>query len=341
MRTISNVTRRLDFQIIHALQLHPRVSWAALAAILNVDPSTLSRRWNRLVADGLVWTTCQYREEFSRRGAPAVALVEVSCAPGRREEVIARFVCMSRLVSVHCTSGSRALYLTMSGTDVLDVDRFVDEQVLRVPGVTGSQTHHVRRMFQNGSAWRLRALDRDQVRALTDGLPPRGAWQQPTPLDLSIVRALQADVRRPVAEVQREVGRSPASVSRGIDRLLAADWARWRVDFAHQLFGWSASAMLWMSVRHSELDGVAAACRLMPQVRLCASVTGVANLTASLWLREISELDEIEGKLTTVFPNLQIVDRWVIPRVAKRTGHILDRDGRKVEHVPAAVPAET
>jgi DNA-binding Lrp family transcriptional regulator len=335
------VNRVLDFQIIHALQIQPRVSWAALGTILNVDASTLSRRWNRLVADGLVWTTCQYREEYSRLGAPSVALVEVVCSPGRREEVIAEFVRMPRLVSVHCTSGSRDLYLTMWGTDVLDVACFVDEQVLTVPGVVASQTHHVRRLFQNGSAWRLRSLDRDQVRALTDMLPLPSGGQVPTAADLRILQALQADTRRPVSDVQREVGRSLASVSRAIDRLQAVDWARWRVDFAHQLLGWRASAMLWMSVRHSELDSVAAVCRLMPQVRLCASVTGVANLTASLWLREISDLDEIEGKLTTVFPNLQITDRWMVPRVAKRTGHILDRDGRKVEYVPGALPADS
>ena len=48
----------LDLQIINALQIHPRVSWAQLGRILRVDPSTISRRWSVLTKERQVWTSC-------------------------------------------------------------------------------------------------------------------------------------------------------------------------------------------------------------------------------------------------------------------------------------------
>ncbi|PPF50901.1 hypothetical protein C5B94_15100 [Clavibacter michiganensis] len=97
--------------------------------------------------------------------------------------------------------------------------------------------------------------------------------------------------------------------------------------------------MIWLSVAQAEMEKVAAALRLFPQLRMCASVTGQANLVASLWLRNLEELDDIESKLTRVFQNLRIVDRWVVPRVAKRTGHLFDDEGRWSSFVPMGLDA--
>ena len=50
-----------DLSLVHALQINPRVTWTRLARILEVDASTLTRRWTRLTREGLAWFTCYPR----------------------------------------------------------------------------------------------------------------------------------------------------------------------------------------------------------------------------------------------------------------------------------------
>ncbi|QTX03834.1 Lrp/AsnC family transcriptional regulator [Agromyces archimandritae] len=333
----------LDFELMNALQLAPRIPWAQLAPILNSDPSTLSRRWHRLVDDHVVWTTCVYAAvpahgsqvplEMRVRGA----IVEIVCAPGRREAVIRAMSELSHISSVHCTSGARDLYLTIFAPGLLAIDRYVDGLGDVIDGILATRTHYIRTTFQDGASWRLNALAPRQRRALEASLPDPIARAVPTRAHLELIEALSRDVRRPVSAVSAEFGKSLAAVSRGIDTLLGAPWVRWRVDFAHNLVGWDASATIWLAVPQAELEKVAASLCLLPQVRWCASVAGPANLMASLWLRDLDELDDIEGKLTKVFPRLTITDRWLTPRIAKRLGNVLDDSGRWERFVPTNV----
>ncbi|GHE84050.1 AsnC family transcriptional regulator [Amycolatopsis deserti] len=324
----------LDLQIINAVQIHPRVSWAQLGRVLRVDPSTISRRWSALTESRQVWTCCYECDDVL--GVPAglvSAIVEVRCAPGQRGAVIAELVRQGPVFSVSCTSGPRDLYLLISTDTLLSMDRYVDERISVVPGVTGTRTHYLRTIYIEGSKWRLRALDAGQVAAL-ETMRPSDPPAQRKPAYQPLIEALATDVRRTAAELQAELGRSVSVIARDIDAVLAAGWVRWRVDFAHTLLGWQAGAMLWLDVPHPELDRVVASLRTLHNVRLCGSVTGSANLAVWLWLRDLQELDEIESRLAVAYPRVRIRDRWIVPRIAKRTGYTLDLDSRWLDHVP-------
>nr|WP_255221454.1 AsnC family protein [Rhodococcus wratislaviensis] len=49
------VLDEIDYQIAHALQIAPRAPWGAVSEALQVSPVTASRRWDRLVQDGVAW----------------------------------------------------------------------------------------------------------------------------------------------------------------------------------------------------------------------------------------------------------------------------------------------
>ena len=323
----------LDLQILSAVQVNPRISWTRLASILSVDASTISRRWNRMTEERVVWTTC-FAAPRPEGAHPRYAFIELNCAPGRREDLIEALTGERRVYSVNCTSGSRDLFLVISGLGLAALDRFIDERITSLPGVTGSRTHFVQAIHLDGPSSRLHRLDGEQIEAVRRTLPARDRAVPMTPAYLELIAALAGDVRRPVSDVQRQVGRSLSSVSRGIETLLRADWARWRVDLAHDLMGWAAEAMVWLRADHPDIDHVVASIVSMPHIRLCASVVGEANLVASFWLKDLPELEEIERRLLRKNLRLRVVDRWIIPRVAKRTGHVLDREGRWHHFVP-------
>jgi DNA-binding Lrp family transcriptional regulator len=322
----------LDFQIINALQIHPRVSWAQLGKILRVDASTISRRWSALTTQRQVWTTC-YEGGPQSPEQTISALVEIRCVPGRRGDVIAELGRQGPIFSVHCTTGARDLYVMISTHTLLAMDRYIDEHIAVIPGIIATRTHYLRTIYIEGSNFRLHELSPAQVTAL-EHLRPKDPPRERKPVHDEIVAALATDVRRTAAELQKKLGRSISVISRDIDAVLAAHWVRWRVDFAHTLLGWSAAAVLWLNVPHSDLERITAALRQLDNVRLCASITGEANLAVFLWLRDLRELDSIEGRVASVFPNVMIKDRWIVPRIAKRTGYILDHDSRRLRFVP-------
>ncbi|WP_461031747.1 Lrp/AsnC family transcriptional regulator [Streptomyces mayteni] len=325
----------MDFAIINALQINPRVSWARLGQILTIAPSTLSRRWSRVTRERRVWSSCFHAVNEQLRDL-ATAVVEIGCLPGRRESVIELLSGHPPVVSVHCTSGGRDLVLTVSLPTRIAVDRYVDEVIARVPGVRQLETSYFRRVFKPGSDWRPHALTAAQARAVAETLPTATSDPRPNAFLLELVALIGDEVRRPISELRPRVGRSLSAVSRGVDALLVASWVNWRIDFSHELGGWE-ELMLWFDVPQSELDDVAAALRRFPQLRWCSSMTGASNLIATVCVRDLVELDEIEGALAERFPRARVTDRCVVPRIAKRMGHVIGYDGRLERYVPFTV----
>lgn len=334
----------LDYEIVNAVQISPRISWTQLSGIVQADVSTLSRRWKNLVDSRLVWTTCFFMESPATVVDPGLALprrraiVEVDCYPGKREETIREVTALPQVTSAYTTSGDRDLYLLVTAADLLTMDRYVDALGTTVPGIARTRTHHIRRRFKDGTEYRIPALSADQAAAVRRTLPDTPRRTTPNPATVALIDALSGDVRLPVSEISACTGRSASSVSRGIEALLQAEWVRWRVDFAYNLMGWEGSALLWMAVPPAEMTGVAGCLAGMPQVRMCSSVTGRANLVASLWLRTLEELDVVESRLSREFPRAHILDRWVVPRALKRVGHVFDADGRWQRYVPFDTP---
>lgn len=95
---------------------------------------------------------------------------------------------------------------------------------------------------------------------------------------------------------------------------------------------------LWMSVPQDSLPVVAAALSRHPAVRLCASTVAPDNLVATLWMRELSDLDGIELSLRRRFPDAQVTDRWMVTRVVKRMGTLFGDNRRRSGYVPVPLP---
>ncbi len=327
----------IDFLLVNALQRHPRISWSALEDVLDVDASTLSRRWGRLVAEGLAWTTCYSLTSRERSGMPAsaCAFIEVDCAAGRREDVIDAVAQHPGTLNVECTSGSHDLLLTVVLDTAASIDAYVAGALGQTPGVTGTRTHYARTIVKDGSSWQLDVLREDQRRQV-DAIRGRLADvpDAPTATLQRVLEALRDDVRRPASAVATEVGRSVATVGRAIAQLMQADWVRTRIEFPHDRVGWDATTMLTFVVPPAQVASVAASIALLPQVRLCAEILGRANILLTLWLRDFAELDEVEARLFRAFPGLEVAGRQLIPRTAKRLGHVIGSDGRGAGFVP-------
>ncbi|ALJ21858.1 Lrp/AsnC family transcriptional regulator [Microbacterium sp. No. 7] len=327
----------VDRLLVSALQIHPRIAWSRLESIISVEATTLSRRWARLVDAGLAWTSCRLTNSNEARGpipASVLAFVEIDCEAGRREQVIDVLSRNRFVMSLDCTTGSRELFAGIVMENVGRIDEYLSSEISPVPGVRATRMHVVRRLYKDGTDWRMDALRPRQVHAVEAA---RGrvhdAPEQPGKLHMEIVRAMGGDVRRSCSDLAAEVGRSVSTVNRAMNQIVHADWARLRVDIAHAHFGYGATAMILYSVPQTQIDQMGAALRRLPEVRLCCALVGRANLGVLLWMRSIEDLHDIEVAASHSFPDATAIDRWMVPRVAKRLGHLIGPDGRRVRYL--------
>jgi len=337
----------IDFQLINALQIAPRMSWQALAPVLRTDTSTVSRRWARLRDSGLAWTTCYVlpqRIQVPTSGQPlraSTAMVELRCSPGLRESIVAALAQIPMVVNIEYTSGPRELAITVSASSPSEIDAFVASTIAPLDGVISTSVQFTRTMYREGSEFDLGVLSASQRRMVQAHLQTETvvAPATPSPLTDRVIRALQPNVRRPAAEIAEELDISVAVARRVIAQLMHTDWVRMRADFAHDVVGFNASVLLWLSVPQDQLQSVAINLALMPSARLASSMLGPSNLILMLWMKELDELDDIELKLLRVFPQTRVMDRWMIPHVPKRMGTLFDESGHRTGYVNVPLPA--
>jgi hypothetical protein len=111
--------------------------------------------------------------------------------------------------------------------------------------------------------------------------------------------------------------------------------ASFRCEVAEGVSGWPISATYFASVPADNLDSTARMLAAIPEVRLCAAVSGgLANLVVTVWLRSLADSQRLEALLTERFPTLVINDRATALRIPKRIGWRLDPAGRPLHPIP-------
>ncbi|HEX6357692.1 Lrp/AsnC family transcriptional regulator [Actinophytocola sp.] len=322
----STTLDEVDRALVNVLQVAPRASWTEVGAALAINPATVARRWTRLHDSGLARVTA-YPNLAAWARHRCMAFVDVDCDPAGRDGVVARLVRVPRIVSVTIASSGRDLYLTVLAPDLAELST----TVLGVTGVRGTRTHLVTRLFTEGATWRLDALDSEQRAALH----PRSKAAAVLPdADRDLLLAM-SDGRRSVAEVAERTGTSTSTARRRMVRALRDGTLSLRCETTQRATGWPVAASFWARVPPHELRDVAAGLVGLPEIRMCAAVTGVDNLVISLWLRSLADSQRFEEQLSTRFPTLAVTDRTIALRATKRMGCLLAPSGHIREVVPA------
>ncbi len=120
-------------------------------------------------------------------------------------------------------------------------------------------------------------------------------------LDLKILTILDADARRPYAEIARELGVSQPTIADRIRRLEVRGIVRGAMlCMDHSRLGFNISAFVRLRAKPSHKHTLGETARAMPQVIEMHSVTGDDCMVARVVARSVAELSEILQRLTTV-----------------------------------------
>lgn len=315
-----------ELELIHALQIAPRVPWTLAAEILDAHPAVLSQRWERLRSTGIVWIAAQ---PTGRPRQQVTCLSELACTPHSRERVIQSLVAMPEVFSIDTLSKNHQLGLTMVGESMSDMTNKTFASISNLPGVTSMQSSFSVQMHLTARNWRLRALDRKQIASLN----AIDAEQSHTDTSVAvreehrpILSLLQHNARCTAADVARATGLSAASARRQLSRVLHSDILTLRCDMAQAFSGYPVTAQWYARIPASQHASAAKALALTPNMRMVSTTTGKANMMIAMWLASVNDLLDAELALEAAVPGIELSESSLLMSPAKRLGWILRPD---------------
>ncbi|WP_157416576.1 Lrp/AsnC family transcriptional regulator [Agromyces allii] len=325
----------LDLQILHALQVEPRVPWTALAPILGSDPATLARRWARIERAGFAWlTTLPGSADES-----AAAIIEFSCAPGQATRTAEELSLDPSVYSIDLTSGRRDLVATLVAPNDAELAEAVIERFGRLTGVRSVQSHIVNLTLRLGSNWTVRALSDAQVDRIPAPRPPRAGSARhvdPTVVE-GMRRVLERDGRASYGTIAERLGISPQRAGDYLARLRQTDRLLIRADVSGPYSTWPIVSWFFIQAPTATIESSAAKLAEMPEVQFATVVTGPYNVIVAVSSKSRAEVVRREADLERSLPGARIVDRSMVLRVHKHLGRLISPEGFATgESIPLA-----
>ena len=337
-----------DLALINALQIAPRISWADAAGVLGVHATTLAARWDRLQAAGAAWITAHLIGDPKQM---CLAFVDVDCEMSLRDDVTAALAAIPEMVTVEEAASNRDLMLTVI-TPTLE--EFSGPRGAAVQGNPGPA--EVPDVAVHPAALRRRCLAAQRSGQGAAG-GPAGAGAGPRPPARPRPRpgcAAAAEPPGPDAVPgpgraghrgghRPRLGRSPATVQRQLNRVLASGLLSFRCEMAQKYSGYPVTCQWFANVPPGQHEAAAAELRGLRNVRLSASTTGRTNFVIIMWLHSLADVMNAELALQQRIPEIELVESAVMLSTAKRVGWMLNPDSTAsgAVVVPAAELAPT
>ncbi|WP_067502686.1 Lrp/AsnC family transcriptional regulator [Actinoplanes sp. TFC3] len=317
---------RLDRQILHGLQLAPRVPFARLAAVLAVSEQTVARRYQRMRSHGIARVF-----GVATHAGATDWMLRLTCRPGTAAATADALARRPDTSWVAISAGSTEL---TCGVSVGDDQPGLLDHLPRSANVLALNAHQVlHRFVGRGEADWITAGDRledDQRRQLLADEPPEapGDPAELTDDDRPLLTALGHDGRASFAALAEATGWTQRRAALRLTALTAAGLIRFDIDIAGVALGLRSVTTLWFTVAPADLASVGAQLADHRQLAWAAAVTGSANLVASALFTDagalyrylttevaaITEVQHCEAmpQLTRVKQAVSLVDRGLL-----------------------------
>jgi transcriptional regulator, asnC family len=313
----------MDMRLVNLLQIDPRMSWARAGEILQISPTTVAHRWQRLTASGLAWITTHPNLENR-----FTAIVEVDCRTEALPTVIRQLCRHPLVVSVDEATGRRDILLTVLAPDMATLTTLIIDWIGSLEGVYGTRSSLVTNVIAGAESWQINALAKRQIhQARPQLLPDRSAGEMDG-ADVALAEALASNGRASVASLSQELDMPTSTVHRRLRRLLANRSIIMRCDVAPEVAGWLLECTWMATVQLSHKTRVIELLKEQPALRSCMWITGSNNLRVNFRVNYQRALEALESSIAASIPGLAPDETIVHLRSHKSMGWLLNADGR-------------
>lgn len=337
----------LDRQIIHALIIDGRAPFSRIAAVVGVSEQTVSRRYRRMHAAGIVRVAGMLD---SQRFGQSDWVVRLQCVPDAAAGVASALARRPDTSWVSLLSG---------GTEISCVVKPAaggsrhDLLLRQLPGsrrIVSISAQSILHVFRGGAShWpgACQALTPEQeaMLAAAPGIPgpPAAGWPAAAPYprpelgpeDRILLAALARDGRASYAEIASAVHWHESTVRRRVEELRAAGILYLDVDIDSSAFGISTHAGLYLSVAPTRLAEVGSAIAQHPEVPFVGAASGKSNVIATVLCRDDYDLYRYLTERIAGLDGVNALEVALIIRTAKRAAAVLE-PGPESQPVPAA-----
>ncbi|MFH8385121.1 Lrp/AsnC family transcriptional regulator [Kitasatospora sp. NPDC018058] len=269
----------LDRALVHALRVDGRAPFNRIAAVLDVSPQTVARRYRRLRAEAGLRVVGLADPHRTGR---AQWLLRLTAGPQTAQQLAQALVRRDDTAWVKLTSGGTEITAIVETDPGPDGHSLLLRDIPRTAAVTAVSAHCLLHTYRGGpTAWPVstEALTEEQqarLRPVLAGGPSGGL----DAADRALLGALHVDGRTPLGELAAATGRTPATVARRLAELRADGAVFLDVELDPRLLGADMQALLWLRVAPTHLDEVGRTLATHRELAFVAATTGPSNLAA-------------------------------------------------------------
>ena len=284
----------LDAQILHAMQLSPRVSFRRIATVVGVSEQTIARRYHRLRRDGVVRVVGLENHWLD---GEAHWVCRIHAKPDRISQLADALVRRPDVAHAHILSGWTELVCVIRAPLGDNRENLVLQQLPRMTSVIDVNVDLVLHTFgQPASApWTgyghgLSTEQTEQILADRVEHPSLPRPTRPATEDRPMLDALAEDGRAPHSQLAERTGWPVARVGRRLATLETSGALFYDTDLLPERLNYRLNAMLWLSVTPRHLDLVGEEIAAHPEIAFAAAISGRNNLLAVTICRDAGDL---------------------------------------------------
>jgi DNA-binding Lrp family transcriptional regulator len=322
----------LDLQIVQCLLRDGRAPFRRIAEALGVSEQTVARRYRGLLAAGALRVQVQPDERVTGQQR---WFVRVQCRPDAAAALADSMAARDDVSWVSITSGGSEI-VCVAFSDPSREDGSVLARLPRTRQVLSFTAFAVLHMHVSSSEAKWMPFDEPltpaQIAALHSVTGRASAASTATgpmirPDDAPLVAELARDGRAGVVALARATGWPQSRVSVRLAELLASGAVHVTTDLAPSLFGFHATAYLWLTVTPGDLHQTGQALSLHPETTFTAAITGTANLLVTVTCRDLAALYAFVTAKVGTLPAVRQAEIVPVLHRLKQAGTRV-RDGR-------------
>lgn len=327
----------LDRQIAAALQVNGRATWLQIARAVDSSESTVARRAQRLIEQGLLRIAAV--TDPARAGFGYPVLVQLRCAPAAAPRVADVLADRADVRFLALVTGSFDIVMELIVPSRRYLANVLLNDLTAIEGIGKTTTESVVRNFKTSYDWSRDLLGEaaDELKGNFSPTAVQDGEATLDPIDFQLVQLLSEDGRRSFADIAAQLGISESLARRRVHSMCASGCMSFATFVAPELLGYDVELMCWMRVDLSRLDEIASTLATLPEVRYLSATSGYSDLICEIILRSQDDLYDFSTKTLAGLNGVHNVNFALELQTVKRAHLRMDRIGQD-RGVPPAAP---